>query len=71
MSGNPLPPQRWVSVTVPVLVMDGGASPPWARNAVQALVDALPRAQCCTLKDQTHVVAPEGLAPVLIEFFKG
>jgi len=71
MSGHPLPRGKWGSVMVPTLVMDGGASPPWMRNAVQALVDALPHAQRCTLEDQTHVVAPEVLAPVLIAFFNG
>jgi hypothetical protein len=71
MSGHPLPRGRWGSVTVPTLVMDGGASPAWMRNAVQALVDALPSAQRVTLEDQTHVVSPEALAPVLIAFFNG
>jgi pimeloyl-ACP methyl ester carboxylesterase len=71
MSGHPLPRGKWASVTVPTLVMDGGASPAWMRNAVQALVDALPCARRCTLEGQTHVVAPEVLAPVLIEFFNG
>ncbi len=71
MSGSPLPVKQWASVTVPTLVMDGGASPAWARNAVQALADALPDAQRRTLEGQTHIVAPEALAPVLEEFFMG
>lgn len=71
MSGHPLPRGKWDSITVPTLVMDGGASPVWMRNAVQALVDVLPRAQRRTLEDQTHVVSPEVLAPVLIAFFNG
>ena len=71
MSGHPLPRGKWDSVTVPTLVMDGGASPAWMRNAVQALVDVLPCAQRCTLEDQTHVVSPEALAPILIAFFNG
>ncbi len=71
MSGSPLPIKQWASVTVPTLVMDGGASPAWARNAVQALADALPNAPRRTLEGQTHIVAPEALAPVLEEFFMG
>ena len=71
MSGSPLPVKQWASVTVPTLVMDGGASPAWARNAVQALADALPNAQRRTLEGQTHIVAPGALAPVLEEFFMG
>ncbi len=69
MRGSPQPLQRWASVTLPTLVMDGGASPDWARTAVQATVDALPHAQRRTLPGQTHGVTPEALAPVLEEFF--
>jgi hypothetical protein len=71
MGDGSLPTERVGSVTLPTLVMDGGASPAWARNAVQALVDVLPNAQRRTLEGQTHDVAPESLAPVLVEFFKG
>jgi len=71
MSGSPAPLKRWAAVTVPTLVMDGGASPAWARNAVQALVDVLLNARRRTLEGQTHGVAPEALAPVLGEFFAG
>lgn len=69
MSGSPLPLKRWASVAVPTLVMDGGASPTWARNAAQTLADVLPHAQRRTLEGQTHDVAPEALAPVLAAFF--
>ena len=66
---NALPTERVASVTVPTLVIDGGASPMWMRNAAQAVADALPNAQRRTLGGQTHDVAPEALAPVLEEFF--
>jgi hypothetical protein len=69
--GDPGPLKKWASVAVPVLVMDGGASPPWLRNAAQALVDIVPAASRRTLEDQTHQVAPEVLAPALIDFFSG
>jgi pimeloyl-ACP methyl ester carboxylesterase len=69
MSGTALPPDRWASVTMPTLVMDGGASPAWARNAVGALVEVLPNAQRRTLADQDHGADPGILAPVLQEFF--
>ena len=44
MSGKPLVGKQWASVTMPTLVMDGGASPAWARNAAArtAVVAALP-----------------------------
>ena len=38
-------------------------------NAAQALAHALPNAKRRTLEGQTHDVAPEALAPVLMEFF--
>ncbi len=41
------------------------------RNAARALVAALPNAEHRTLEDQTHIVKPQALAPVLIEFLAG
>ena len=66
---NALPTERVASVTVQTLVIDGGASPVWMRNAAQAVADAFPNAQRRTLEGQTHAVAPEAIAPVLEEFF--
>jgi pimeloyl-ACP methyl ester carboxylesterase len=71
MAGKPLPAKRWASATLPTLVMDGGESPAWLRNAAQVVADALPNAQRRTLEGQNHGVAPEAVAPVLVEFFKG
>jgi pimeloyl-ACP methyl ester carboxylesterase len=71
LSGTPLPSDRWGSVTIPALVIDGGASPPWLGNAAQGLVDVLPDAQRRTIDGQTHDVDPALLAPVLEEFFAG
>ncbi len=70
MAGNSLRAKQWASVTAPTLVMDGGASPAWARNAVQAVADALPNAQRRTLEGQTHGADPAALAPILVEFFQ-
>jgi pimeloyl-ACP methyl ester carboxylesterase len=69
IAGSPEPLQRWESVTIPTLVMDGGASPDWQRNAVRALVDVLPNVRHRTLEGQGHGPADELLAPALIEFF--
>jgi pimeloyl-ACP methyl ester carboxylesterase len=68
-SGKPLPAERWASVTMPTLVMAGGKSPAWLRNAMDALADVLPNAQHRTLEGQTHQVKAKTLAPVLTEFF--
>src|SRR2546425_3898241 len=69
MSGKPLSTKRWASVSVPTLVIDGGASPAWLRNAAQALTDLLPNAERRTLQGQTHNVEAKALARVLEEFF--
>ena len=68
-TGTSLPVARWATATMPVLVVDGGASPAWMRNAVQALVDILPSAKRFSLEGQTHRIDPATLAPVLIDFF--
>jgi len=71
MGGNPSTLRKWASVTVPTLVMVGGASPAFFHNGTQTLVDILPNAQYRTLKDQDHGPADEVLTPALVEFFKG
>jgi pimeloyl-ACP methyl ester carboxylesterase len=67
--GQPLPAGRWASVTMPTLVMDGGKSPAWMRNATRSLASVLPNAQYRTLEGQTHMVKPEVHAPVLESFY--
>jgi pimeloyl-ACP methyl ester carboxylesterase len=71
MGDGSVPNERLASITVPTLVMDGGASPAFMQNAAQTVAHALPNAQHRTLEGQTHDVAPEVLAPVLVEFFNG
>jgi pimeloyl-ACP methyl ester carboxylesterase len=68
-SGKPLPASRWSNVTMPTLVMDGGKSPEYMRNAQKALYEVLPNAQFRTLEGQTHMLKPEALVPSLLEFF--
>jgi len=58
-------------ITVPALVLAGAASPPGLRRAAQVTAEALPTAGFRVLDGQTHDVAPEALAPVLISFFGG
>ena len=69
MVGKPLPADRWDAVTAPALVIIGGESAPFLHNGAQALVEILPDAQPRTLEGQTHAVAAEALAPLLMEFF--
>ena len=70
MGDGSVPAERLASITVPTLVIDGGASPAFMHNAAQAVAHALPTAKLCTLEGQTHDVAPQALAPVLVEFFQ-
>lgn len=69
MAGDPLPTDLLRAVTVPTLVMDGGASPLWIRNSARALAEGLPDAQHRTLEGQTHNAAPKVLAPAIERFF--
>jgi hypothetical protein len=50
------------------LVMDGGNSPTWIRNAARGAVKVLPDVQYRTLEGCDHAAPPEAIAPVLEEF---
>jgi pimeloyl-ACP methyl ester carboxylesterase len=71
MGDYSLPTERAAAVTTPTLVIAGGASFPFLRATAQALADILPNGQARILEGQTHDVAPQAMAPVLVEFFKG
>ena len=66
-----IPTERAASLTARTLIMDGGATEfPFMHVTALALANAIPTAQHRTLDGQTHEVAAEALAPVLVEFFK-
>ena len=56
------------TVRVPTLVVRGETSPPFLRDAAQAVADALPDATLATLEGQGHDIDPEATATVLREF---
>jgi pimeloyl-ACP methyl ester carboxylesterase len=64
-----LPVERVAEVTVPTLVLDGGASFPFLQVTAQVVADLLPHAERRTLEGQMHEVAAEALAPALVAFF--
>jgi pimeloyl-ACP methyl ester carboxylesterase len=65
-----IPRERADSVTIPTLVMDGGAGEwPSMHETAMTLAKAIPNAQHRTLEGQTHEVAAEAIAPLLVEFF--
>jgi hypothetical protein len=69
LAGGRVPRDLTSTIAVPALVIAGGASPSGLQQAAKATADALPAAEHRTLHGQTHDVAPEALAPVLVEFF--
>jgi len=70
MGDSSVPRETAARITVPTLLLDGGASPDNLRAAAKAAADAVPDAVYRSLEGQTHDVAPDALAPVLVEFFK-
>ncbi|MEU9992185.1 alpha/beta hydrolase [Streptomyces sp. NPDC048045] len=71
MGDGLLPRERLAAIPVPVLVVAGGASPRWMREANHAVADAVPQSTYQVLEGQTHMVEPDVLGPVLAEFFTG
>ena len=70
ISGRP-PPSSWAeSITVPVLILEGGASPPTLRNVTAALASLLPNTSLRTLEGQGHGAPVDVLAPILESFFR-
>jgi hypothetical protein len=56
------------TVRAPVLMMSGGASPPWMRDAIQTFARTIPNARHRTLEGQTHAVDIKVLASALEAF---
>jgi pimeloyl-ACP methyl ester carboxylesterase len=65
-----VPTVRAARVTVPALVMNGGAGLPFMRDTAKSLAKAMSFGRYRELEGQTHDVAPQVLAPVLIEEFQ-
>jgi pimeloyl-ACP methyl ester carboxylesterase len=65
-----VPTGRAARLAVPALVMNGSESYPFMHVTAVALAKAMSNAQHRTLEGQTHEVAPEAIAPVLVEFFQ-
>ena len=64
-----IPVDQASRVTVPALVLTGGADYPWMTDVGRRLADAMPNGRHRVLENQEHSVPPEVLAPVLAEFF--
>lgn len=64
-----VPVERAAKVTVPTLLMNGGASYPFMQVTAEKLATIIPNAQHRVVEGQTHAAAPELLAPILESFF--
>jgi len=67
--GGTIPTELVGAVTIPALVLSGGASPDWMINVGRQIAAAIPDGRHYVLEGQEHVVDPGVLAPVLAEFF--
>ncbi|MEV6409298.1 alpha/beta fold hydrolase [Streptomyces bobili] len=69
MGDGLVPRERLASLDAPVLSLAGSASPDWLRRAARAVAEVAAKGTYRFLEDQTHMVDPNVLAPVLTEFF--
>lgn len=69
--GGMTPAEQASRVTLPALVLAGGASPEWMIEASRQIADALPNGRLRVVEGHDHVVPPDVLAPVLAEFITG
>jgi len=53
------------------VVIAGGKSPQYMRNAQAAIADQLPHGRLVTLPGQTHMIKARATAPALVEHFLG
>jgi pimeloyl-ACP methyl ester carboxylesterase len=71
MGDYSLPVDRAAAVTIPTLVLDGGASFGFMGPTADALAKALPDGRRQTLAGQEHNIDPNVLGPALRDFFAG
>ena len=69
IGGEPLPASMAEAITIPVLLLSGGDSPPTLQSPVAALADLLPDATRRVVEGQGHGAPAEVLAPILEAFF--
>ena len=69
MGSYAIPEDRALSVRVPTIIVDGGASFPGMHEAADRLAELIPNATRATLEGQQHNVDHTVLAPVLRDFF--
>jgi pimeloyl-ACP methyl ester carboxylesterase len=71
MGDYSLPTERAKAVSIPTVVLDGGASFGFMGPTADALAKVLPHGERVTLEGQEHNIDPNVLAPALKAFFAG
>jgi len=66
--GEPLAGGCYDDVAQETLVIAGGKSPEYMRNAQAAIATAVPRGRLETLAGQTHMVKAKATAPAVADF---
>jgi pimeloyl-ACP methyl ester carboxylesterase len=69
-NGGVVPGGRLARIGVPTVTVSGGSSPEWAGRACATVAAAVPGARHEVLDGQTHAVAHDVLAPMLIDHFR-
>jgi hypothetical protein len=64
-----VPTETFATISIPVLAMDGGASPANLRDPAGVIAEACPNGERLTLPGQTHEVSADVVGPVLAKFF--
>ncbi len=67
---NIVPVQRLGRISAPTLALYGGASAAWAQASASAVAMAVQNGRQDVIEGQEHAVAPETVAPTLLEFFR-
>lgn len=68
-NGGTVPTERFQQIAMPVLAMAGGASASWAREAIEAIAQAVPVAEARTLAGEHHVPADGAITSILVAYF--
>lgn len=69
MSAFRVPRERFASIRVPALVMNGSKTDARLRHAARAAAEVIPGARHDELAGQTHAVKSDVLAPAAVDFF--
>ena len=71
MGDYSVPVETAARVTVPTLILTGGASFALFKPTAEALVEALPNGTTAVLAGQEHNVDPTVLGPAIAAFLRG